>query len=539
MKKNKSGNIKAFLSAMVICSVTMCGLSVNAVGEDDLQAVPYGNEQIQSVYKVFIDPQQFQKELKSLQESIDKRNENKLDGNYTPEYDEDGNEKNPLPESAEAFRTEAINFLSEKLGITPEKVTNAMEANNHYSILQDQVEKPVADEVLDFFSRYELISLNVDDTTTDIPADDTTDSLEPAPVIETPADPYSKKSDRRKKSSISSYDSSLSTVSYEFSYPEYTYEEDFSNYNAIEQYTQAKQDMIASFRTGNPVTSVKREKGDDIMKFGHVGEIPVSSGNKPATVDMSGEFTFVTYGWGHGVGMSQNGADFYATYAGWSYQDILAHYYPNTYLMNTGLTDYEELTIDGQPAGDTVSVVAQIVNREIGGTMNYEAIKAQAVAVYTYLKYHNDDSADLLGKPDPPQVVIDACTDVLGEALYYNGSYALTMFSASTGGCTANCGEIFYGDIPYLISVPSDYDAQFDPHYGTVMYYPATEVKRLIENEYNITLSDDPKNWIEPLYSSQTGYVTEVNIDDQLSVKGYEFKLLLDLKSAKFNVTYN
>ncbi|MDE5860931.1 MAG: hypothetical protein K2H28_01925, partial [Ruminococcus sp.] len=102
MKKNKSGNIKAFLSAMVICSVTMCGLSVNAVGEDDLQAVTYGNEQIQSVYKVFIDPQQFQKELKSLQESIDKRNENKLDGNYTPEYDEDGNEKNPLPESAEA-----------------------------------------------------------------------------------------------------------------------------------------------------------------------------------------------------------------------------------------------------------------------------------------------------------------------------------------------------------------------------------------------------------------------------------------------------
>ncbi|MBD5160122.1 MAG: PASTA domain-containing protein [Ruminococcus sp.] len=118
-----------------------------------------------SVYKVFLDPRQFKKELKSLQESIDKRNAKKLDGNYTPEYDEDGNEKNPLPESAEAFRTEAISFLSEKLGITPEKVTNAMEANNQYSILQDQVEKPVADEVLDFFSRYELISLNVEEDT--------------------------------------------------------------------------------------------------------------------------------------------------------------------------------------------------------------------------------------------------------------------------------------------------------------------------------------------------------------------------------------
>lgn len=341
----------------------------------------------------------------------------------------------------------------------------------------------------------------------------------------------------RKKAVISDYDSSLSAVSYEFSYPEYTYEEDFSDYATGQQYEQAKKDMIVSFRNANPVTSVKREENADVSKVGHVGEIPVSH-EKDVSSDVSGEFTFVTYGWGHGVGMSQNGADFYATYAGWSYQDILAHYYPNTYLMNTGLTDYEELTIDGEPAGDTVSVVAQIVNREIGGSMNYEAIKAQAVAVYTYIKYHNDDSADLLGKPDPPQIVIDACTDVLGEALYYDGNYALTMFSASTGGCTANCGEVFYADIPYLISVPSEYDEQYDPHYGTVTYYPASEVKRLIENEYKITLSDDAGKWIQPVYSEQTGYVTDVNIDDQLSVRGYELKLLLDLKSSKFNLTY-
>lgn len=341
----------------------------------------------------------------------------------------------------------------------------------------------------------------------------------------------------RKKATINNYDSSLSVVSYEFSYPEYTYEEDFSSYTTGQQYEQAKKDIIVSFRNANPVTSVKRAENADVTQIGHVGEIPVSH-NKDVSSDISGEFTFVTYGWGHGVGMSQNGADFYATYAGWSYQDILAHYYPNTYLMNTGLTDYEELTINGEPAGDTVSVVAQIVNREIGGSMNYEAIKAQAVAVYTYLKYHNDDSADLLGKPDPPQIVIDACTDVLGEALYYNGSYALTMFSASTGGCTANCGEVFYADIPYLISVPSDYDEMYDPHYGTVTYYPASEVKRLIESEYKITLSDDPGNWIQPVYSTQTGYVTDVNIDNQLSIRGYELKLLLDLKSSKFNLTY-
>lgn len=118
-----------------------------------------------SVYKVFLDPRQFKTELKSLQESIDKRNKEKLAGTYKPKFDENGNELNTLPESSDDFKNEAINFLAEKLGITPEKVSSAMEANNQYSILQDQVEKPVADEVLAFFDKYEFISLNVEEDT--------------------------------------------------------------------------------------------------------------------------------------------------------------------------------------------------------------------------------------------------------------------------------------------------------------------------------------------------------------------------------------
>ncbi len=39
------------------------------------------------------------------------------------------------------------------------------------------------------------------------------------------------------------------------------------------------------------------------------------------------DFTFTTYGYGHGVGMSQMGAHGYATYAGWDYKQILEHYY--------------------------------------------------------------------------------------------------------------------------------------------------------------------------------------------------------------------
>lgn len=46
-----------------------------------------------------------------------------------------------------------------------------------------------------------------------------------------------------------------------------------------------------------------------------------------------GVFTFVTTGYGHGVGMSQYGANSYAK-QGWTYQEILDHYYPNTQLTS-------------------------------------------------------------------------------------------------------------------------------------------------------------------------------------------------------------
>lgn len=118
-----------------------------------------------SVYKVFLDPERFREDLDELRARIEKRNSDKKNGTYVPKYDEEGNEIGALPATAEAFREETVVFLSEKLGITREKVQSAMEEDTQYSVLQDQVEKPVADEVLDFFNSMGFISLNVEEDT--------------------------------------------------------------------------------------------------------------------------------------------------------------------------------------------------------------------------------------------------------------------------------------------------------------------------------------------------------------------------------------
>ncbi|MCR5601483.1 MAG: sporulation protein [Ruminococcus sp.] len=353
------------------------------------------------------------------------------------------------------------------------------------------------------------------------------------------------------KADVSEYDSSLTLISYELATPEMAkVGETADPYAGLsEEERKALEENIAkkknALKKGTPTLSKNAAKSRskeptavELKTSGaFVGDIPDSQPG-PEVNAQPGQFAFVTYGWGHGVGMSQNGANFYAAYAGWTYQDILFHYYPGTYLMNTGMTDEEELTIAHQPAGDTLKVVSEIVNREVGGSFSYEAIKAQAVAVYTYIKYNGDDSRDLRGKANPPQIVIDACEEVLGEALYFEDNYALTVFSASSGGCSANCYEVFYADYPYLRSVPSDYDAAFDPHWGTVTYMDAATVKKKLEAAYHITLSDDPDNWIQPVYSEETGYVTEVSIDGQTTAKGYPFSMMMGLKSSKFNLTY-
>lgn len=118
-----------------------------------------------TVYKVFLDPSMYETELEAFQKRIDKRNSDKKNGDYKPEYDENGVEINGLPESSMAFREETVAFLAEKLAIEPDDVIKAMEEDTQYSVLQDQVEKPVADEILSFFNKYGFISLAVEEDT--------------------------------------------------------------------------------------------------------------------------------------------------------------------------------------------------------------------------------------------------------------------------------------------------------------------------------------------------------------------------------------
>jgi stage II sporulation protein D len=85
-------------------------------------------------------------------------------------------------------------------------------------------------------------------------------------------------------------------------------------------------------------------------------------------------FLFTGHGWGHGVGMSQYGAQGYAQ-NGWAYDAILAHYYPGTMLAQAPTSTIRVLLANGQKKLTISSPVPFTVTDAAGSTHTLAAGK--------------------------------------------------------------------------------------------------------------------------------------------------------------------
>ncbi len=251
-------------------------------------------------------------------------------------------------------------------------------------------------------------------------------------------------------------------------------------------------------------------------------------------------FYIRSYGKGHGVGMSQNGANSYSKYLGWNYGQILAHYYPGTTIEHRAGDGTETITVKGV-TGSVVDVLSRVCEAEVGASFSDEAIKAQAVAAYSFIKYYNGSTDGMsISSRAPSERIVNLVREVAGEALYYNGNYALAMFCASSGGCTASNKDINYEDIPYLRSVECDIDAVYDSeHYGKLETHSADWIYNKLVDTYHVSLSyEDRDSWIQ-LVPGDGGYIVKVIIGGQKTVKGYDFaQNVLGLRTPKFTIEH-
>lgn len=210
----------------------------------------------------------------------------------------------------------------------------------------------------------------------------------------------------------------------------------------------------------------------------------------------------------------------------------------------------EFITVNGEKIS-AKDAIAGFVMSEMGDGYDVEAIKAQAIVIYTYLKYRDNnfviDGVQI--EKTVTQEVTDAVSEVFGKYLTYNNETALTPFFDIAAGGTADASLVLSGNYPYLKSV-SRIDG--NPEASVEGYENTFELKRgevqgiLLDAGFEISADSDPVKWIivrerNNAVSSSVGYVKTVRVGGQ-DLTGYEFITRLSdlkVKSNCFKVSYN
>lgn len=204
----------------------------------------------------------------------------------------------------------------------------------------------------------------------------------------------------------------------------------------------------------------------------------------------------------------------------------------------------EYYTVKDIISGTTVTmnghdIICQMVNSEIGETWDEEAIKAQAVAAYSCLRF-NDDSGliETVGLKAGYSSKLESCVNAVeGQVVTYNGQIINAVYSASTAGYSTTSKDIWGVSYPFLQCVKSEYDDQ-DPNWGIETTFSLEDVKTKLEEETGITLSDDPSKWfsISECYSGK--YIRSVSIDGQTNISGSTLASIFGIKSTAMDISY-
>jgi len=196
-------------------------------------------------------------------------------------------------------------------------------------------------------------------------------------------------------------------------------------------------------------------------------------------------------------------------------------------------------------SGSAFDIVCQMVQAEMGTTFHQEALKAQAVAAYTYVKYNNamGIKPSVATKTPISSNVKQAVQDVIGEAVYYNGAYINATYCAANAGVSNNCVDVWGGNLPYLVSVDSEGDEECI-HYGHETRLDLDYVAERIEDYHNTDpwdYSSDPSDWFGKMTYGAGKYVNTVKLCGS-NIKGRlvrEGLLQSKIRSSAFEVEYD
>ncbi len=206
------------------------------------------------------------------------------------------------------------------------------------------------------------------------------------------------------------------------------------------------------------------------------------------------------------------------------------------------------------------------VAAEMPANYHTEALKAQAVASYTYAKKVSEQNekykesylgeADITDSPDTHQGYIDekrrrekwgddfeqnekkiedAVDEIFGYFMTYNGDTALAVYHSNSAGRTQSAKTLWGADIPYLVSVESPGD-KLSPDYMTAHEFSEKDFRKLAAN-CDINLEGDASEWVGELTKADSGYIVSVRLGST-EVSASKFREEFGLRSCFFDIEY-
>lgn len=195
---------------------------------------------------------------------------------------------------------------------------------------------------------------------------------------------------------------------------------------------------------------------------------------------------------------------------------------------------------------DTATVLAMIVEAEMSSANHIEALKAQAVAAYTFYKYSGGaaKAPSFPTKSKPGARVKQAVAAVLGQYMTVGGKVKYTPYSAISAGMSASNYTVNGTKLSHLVEVecPSDKN---EKNYKVTKTVKASTVASKVKSKKGINLYSisDKNKWFKILERDKNGlYVTKVQVGSKtyrgstlyLSILGYTC-----LRSPCFDIKYD
>ena len=205
---------------------------------------------------------------------------------------------------------------------------------------------------------------------------------------------------------------------------------------------------------------------------------------------------------------------------------------------------------------------------EMSPAAHEEALKAQAVASYTYYarrkaaqskkadpalkgadfatpndKFPAEYSEEKLRERWGEQYeenytkISEAVNAVYGVTLTHNGELIDAVYHAISSGSTESADTVWGSDVPYLQAVASPGD-RLSKGFDSESCHTAQEVRVILTQELpDVVLDDNPASWFGEPTLSAAGTVAQQPIGD-LQLPGTRVRQLFGLRSAAFTVNY-